>query len=706
MLQKKISIKNSEKKTTFECELIKTDNYYFGKIIFEESFDWLIFYETEIDLNDETKESKYIFLLSYFLQKEQEKTFRKKIDEKYLKKRNEKKKVLIIFNEIEEIVERRTLLMWKSVEIFLKNGKSYFFNFLNTSEFENFIKYFRNNDTLKNLIRKKDFFNTGKSISDDWERGLINNYEYILLLNKYSSRSFNDANEYPVFPWLLLKYENLESFNKKENKYEDALIENIKIKNEIDEFYKNKKNKDKNITINNDNKIKYEKIEKEVKEYLRNFKYPSSLQYKEKRENAISKFEDEDENESFSTHSGCHYSTSAYIYYYLMRQQPYCNLLVKLQSYNLESTNRVFISISTVELVRDSGNDNRELIPEFFSKIEYFLNLNCDHYGYLNNTHIIVDDAKVDIFKKGPLIINTKYPISKYIHFILEHKKLLNSKIIGFYINKWIDNIFGVNQLPPANIRKKSCNIFQKYSYEQEVNLEGLLKESINKKDNSSNKEIKVELNYTINCILNFGQTPHQIFNEPHHELDLKVNKIINENSDSKDLIDLDNEDDEDYDFESMISTSIREQNLSYQFKGKPIYFEICDNINKILIYNINGNIIILDCQLFNKVDSSHFNILLCPFSIEKSNIFVYGKKNLKYEYLAYKIKYSLSSFNEIESYNQNINETNYFHTYYTDIINDIQQKEKFTGKIKNLKNKIKEKKNKNKNKNKIKIKR
>ena len=68
-----------------------------------------------------------------------------------------------------------------------------------------------------------------------------------------------------------------------------------------------------------------------------------------------------------------------------MRQQPYCNLIIKLQAYNLENTNRCFQSILNVQATRVIGTDNRELIPEFFSKIEYFLNLNCDYYGILDN---------------------------------------------------------------------------------------------------------------------------------------------------------------------------------------------------------------------------------------------------------------------------------------------------------------------------------
>ena len=35
-----------------------------------------------------------------------------------------------------------------------------------------------------------------------WNSGELSNYEFFLLFNIYSGRSFNDTNIYPIFPWL------------------------------------------------------------------------------------------------------------------------------------------------------------------------------------------------------------------------------------------------------------------------------------------------------------------------------------------------------------------------------------------------------------------------------------------------------------------------------------------------------------------------
>ena len=687
LLKKPIFISKSMEKSSFECELIKTDDYYFGKIIIGPS-GYLLFNEEEIDIDDEKNKIKYLLLLSYYIKKERKNQFSKSREkrEKYEEKK-QKKIVLVIFKEIEEIVERRTFLMWKSVEIFLKNGKSYLFNFLNVSEFENFMKIFRNDDILKSLIKKKDFFCSG-NISNEWEKGLISNYEYLLLINKYSSRSFNDANEYPIFPWLLLKYTDMQEYNDKERIFEEKLKKYVKEKREIDELYKNNKNIKNNKNKNPEN----ERIKMEIKDRLRNFKYPPTLQTKEKRDIAKEKFADYDKSsDEFCSHCGCHYATSAYIYFYLMRQQPYTNLIVKLQGYELENTNRVFISISTTEKIIDNGNDNRELIPEFFSKVDHFLNLNCAHYGYLDKSRRIVDDAEIDIFRNQNITgINSKFPLTRFTHFILGHKQLINSKVIGFYINKWIDNVFGANQLPKdLTQRKNSCNIFPQYTYEQEMNLIDEYNKLNSNIDFSTKQQIKGELELDFNCMLNFGQTPHQIFKESHVELDLKISQKNESNNNSKDMTELDNEDEDD--FESIISSSLRIQNLSYGIKYKPLYFQINSSMNKILIYNIKGEIMVLDCQLFNRKHSEHFNLLPnTGFNIEEPKIFSYGKIDLKYEFFLHKLKYAFSSFEEDKTTDDKSKEDNYFQTYYTEFLNNIQNK---TNVVKKIKEKINKKK-------------
>ena len=673
LFPKQIPIIKEEITNIFYCELIKTDGEFFGKIFQNDSSEYLLFNEEDININVYEESYKYIFLLSFYNTVEQKKNSFMKGKEKYRVKKN-KKSILILYDEIEEIVERRVFLLWKAVEIYLKNGKSYLFNFLNTSKYENFINSFTNKNKIKNLIKNKDFLSDEKNISSEWKKGLINTYEYILLLNKFSSRSFNDPSQYPIFPWLLNRHVNLKNFNENINHIEEALKEHIIAKNENNELFNNKNYKTNTTNIKN---IQYENILKKAKDQIRHFNYPPSIQKAEKKKSVMNKYIDFEENGEFPYHNGSHYSTSAYIFFYLMRMQPFSNLLVRLQGYNLENPNRCFISITSVEDIISSGQENRELIPELFSKMEYFLNLNCIFFGYLQGSEVNVDDTLIDIFPGYKE--NTKNPLSIYVYFILEHKKLLNSKFIGYYINKWIDNIFGVNQFPHEKLRKNSFNIFHKYSYEQKINLENKLNKLISK-NKLNEKKIKEKINIIINYMVNFGQAPYQIFQIPHPKIKINIKKEIvdffgKKNDNNTDKVE---ENEEEYDFESLISNSIRNQDLDMPIEGNPLYFQINPSINKMFIYNYQGKIIIFNCELFNKTDSSYYQITNI-FTIKKSNIFLYGLINEKSKYLIYKLKYSFNSFD----YNDNLKDNEIFHTNYSDILKEIKQKEKLLDKIK-----------------------
>lgn len=39
-----------------------------------------------------------------------------------------------------------------------------------------------------------------------WRRRQISNFEYLMRLNIIAGRSYNDINQYPVFPWVLCNY--------------------------------------------------------------------------------------------------------------------------------------------------------------------------------------------------------------------------------------------------------------------------------------------------------------------------------------------------------------------------------------------------------------------------------------------------------------------------------------------------------------------
>ena len=362
LYQKDLPLFNLKKQN---CELIKIDKQYYGNIIYSKDYNFIIFEEQQYKFYEENnitinknninlEDLDDLFTLSIVEEKppdNHQSKILKRIEElSNYKVKNPKgnKRIIIVFDEIEEIIERRFLLMWQAIEIFLKNGKSYFFNFLTRNKYENILDIFKSNDILKEKIHDKDYFKSKKNIIKEWTEGRLSTYEYLLFLNKYSSRTFNDTSQYPIFPWLIFKSSN----DKKDQEY-------------------------------------------------RNMKYPMGAQNEISKSMALNNFNDDEANESkFPKHFGSHYSTSAYIYYYLMREEPFTSLLIKLQGYKQENPDRMFYNIKEILSTFITGHDNRELIPELYDKIEHFINLNCVNFGKKTGSSIVDDFIPFDNKKK------------------------------------------------------------------------------------------------------------------------------------------------------------------------------------------------------------------------------------------------------------------------------------------------------------------
>jgi WD40 repeat protein len=101
-------------------------------------------------------------------------------------------------------------------------------------------------------------------------------------------------------------------------------------------------------------------------------------------------------------------------------------------------------------------------------------------------------------------------------------------------LDKWVDIVFGKKQLPKNPIEAaKSCNIFAKYTYEQNINLEEKLKKYKDRCNGNELEEKKLcaKLQNKINMIYNFGVCPIQILTETNSyegNPNLKTNIMLN----------------------------------------------------------------------------------------------------------------------------------------------------------------------------------
>jgi hypothetical protein len=372
---------------SFKCEHIKLNGVVFGLINIHLEF---FSFSSEFDEN------------LYNPEDPSSKLYNESIEYIFSSLKNEivfkEKEFKIFFKDISEILIRRFLFNWQGVEIFLKNGKSYLFNLFKTAKLEQFFKVILGKSKLPNdQILNINNFSLGvnvvtcckkyfkdKEFTKKWLNNEISNFEYILLLNKYSSRSYHDVNQYPIFPWIIKDY------------------------------------LDPNLNINDKN-------------IYRSLNYAVSIQNEEKKLLALKKFDDE-ALDNFKVHFRCHYSTSAFNSFYFMRINPFTQNMIKLQSDKFEHPNRMFNSFRETWDILEKYSDNRELTPEFYFLPEVFLNLNLNNFG------VRTDNTRVDNFILPPWSESA-------LDFINKHKSIFENKKVTDNLHQWIDLIFGYNQL-------------------------------------------------------------------------------------------------------------------------------------------------------------------------------------------------------------------------------------------------------------------
>jgi hypothetical protein len=358
----------------YECEMITVKGSIFGNILV---FDNCLVFKSELEndkrkMENNSKDDDDSSYMDYACCT---------IDYDHLKKY---KRIIIEYNNIKEVVNRTFFYTWVSLEIFMKDGKSYFFNFFNEDTNKDFTEYLKQKkipviDNINKYFKKEEF-------AKKWKEEKISTFDYLLLLNKFTSRSYNDPNQYPVMPWLFLE----EGIN-----------------------------------------------------FIRNFDLPISVQDPDKQETFL-KSGTYIEDDVIS--HGNHYSTSAYIVFYLMRANPFTNNMIRFQSKNFDVPDRQYNDMKQTIYLCQKMNNNREMIPELFSIPEIYINLNDNDFGRQK------DGTRVHNITFSPYCDNP-------IQFSYLLKDLMNNNPeVNNQINKWFDFIFGVNQLGNFSSNKKDEN--------------------------------------------------------------------------------------------------------------------------------------------------------------------------------------------------------------------------------------------------------
>ena len=481
------------------------------------------------------------------------------------------KRIFFYYSEIKKYICKNYLFQFQSIEFFLKDGKSYLFNLLTQNNFEKVISILKTkiNKTPKTIFKYQNL----------WNEYSISTYDYLCKINDLSSRSFNNSSQYPIFPW---------------------------VTQDLIKIFRNYPNNDLDKILNG--------IENNENKGFRNFKYPISIQNEEKREEKQIKYRT-NENES-KYHHYSHFSTSSYIYYYLMRMNPFLNCLIKLQGNEQENVYRMFLSFDKTQYTIGLSNDNRELIPEFYCRIEHFINLNCSFFGKIKN-YIVDDLIPIDYIKRVNNQ-NVNNILEQFVELILLNRKILNSNLINSSensITNWIDNVYGKYQIiEDENEIEKRCNTFPPSTYKQKCGLDEIYKKYLDAKNNNDNEKKENcfnEIKGIINLIINFGVMPDIIFKSIHPK------RIIND-----------------------LTIKYNE----YKVPNNPKYFPD----DKYLFYSLNEIFIVNSNQYFYTINSNNTikkKILISPFKYNE---------NENYQNLRYVINFSMQNLVFICKYKDN----------------------------------------------------
>ena len=442
-------LKERKEENIIKCERVQNKGNIFGYI--ELNNDYMIFVNSpeddERNINAE-KRIEYTFTI---------------LDDSII---DRNKYDLLFYRDIKEIIKRRFCFNYVGYEIFMKDNRSYLFNFFNKRNINLFFEkikfffldfvneenkksnYIKNNNNLKKIncnfriINDPLNFFKKKQFQKSYMKGEISNYNYILLLNKYSSRSFNDINQYLIFPFLFMNVERTR-----------------------------KRDLSKAISLNKENNsatLKKIKTNKKITGY----------------------------------HFNQHYSSGGFIYYYLVRLIPLTYSHIEFQSGKFDLPARLFNSIQNFLCFLNLTNDNRELIPEFYYNYEFLLNLNYNDFDVLS--------SEDEYYQLHNVITNKN---ETFLKFIIELRKQLET----FDISPWIDIIFGFRQFDDSD---EHPNSFPFYGYEAFNEFDEILEDKLKPIEKKAG-EIKHKID-----LLRFGMAPAQLFNTPHPKV---INEIEEE---------------------------------------------------------------------------------------------------------------------------------------------------------------------------------
>ncbi|NXY29091.1 NBEA protein, partial [Pomatorhinus ruficollis] len=374
-----------------------------------------------------------------------------------------------MFSEIRAVFSRRYLLQNTALEVFMANRTSVMFNFPDQATVKKVVyslprvgvgtSYGLPQARRISLATPRQLYKSS-NMTQRWQRREISNFEYLMFLNTIAGRTYNDLNQYPVFPWVLTNYES-------------------------------------------------EELDLTLPGNFRDLSKPIGALNPKRAVFYAERYETWEDDQTPPYHYNTHYSTSTSTLAWLVRIEPFTTFFLNANDGKFDHPDRTFSSVarSWRNSQRDTS-DVKELIPEFYYLPEMFVNSNGYNLG-IREDEIVVNDVDLPPWAKKPE------------DFVRINRMALESEFVSCQLHQWIDLIFGYKQRGPEAVR--ALNVFHYLTYEGSVNLDSItdpvlreIPEAYFIREPHTFLLTKDFIKAMEAQIQNFGQTPSQLLIEPH----------------------------------------------------------------------------------------------------------------------------------------------------------------------------------------------
>uniref|UniRef100_A0A8C3CQS4 Neurobeachin n=1 Tax=Cairina moschata TaxID=8855 RepID=A0A8C3CQS4_CAIMO len=267
-----------------------------------------------------------------------------------------------MFSEIRAVFSRRYLLQNTALEVFMANRTSVMFNFPDQATVKKVVyslprvgvgtSYGLPQARRISLATPRQLYKSS-NMTQRWQRREISNFEYLMFLNTIAGRTYNDLNQYPVFPWVLTNYES-------------------------------------------------EELDLTLPGNFRDLSKPIGALNPKRAVFYAERYETWEDDQTPPYHYNTHYSTSTSTLAWLVRIEPFTTFFLNANDGKFDHPDRTFSSVarSWRNSQRDTS-DVKELIPEFYYLPEMFVNSNGYNLG-IREDEVVVNDVELPPWAKKP----------------------------------------------------------------------------------------------------------------------------------------------------------------------------------------------------------------------------------------------------------------------------------------------------------------